>query len=326
MIDGLKEQPLNASRWDYIRIARPEHWIKHVFIIPGVLAAWILVDETETNLLGRALLATLSACLVSSANYVINEWLDAGHDRHHPLKKNRPFVLGRLSRSVVLVEYALLVTSGLITAWPLGVLFFATTCLFILSGIIYNVSPLRSKDIVYLDVLTEAINNPIRLTLGWAIVSTMTVPPLSLIGAYWFGGAFLMAAKRLAEFRFISMTSGLSAISLYRKSFASYSVNSLLISCFIYAIMASFMLAVFLIKYRTEYVLSFPLLTLLFGYYLHMALQPTSIAQRPEKLHRDMPLMAILLVLLVVMAILTFVDVPIIEKILQTHFSLIKLQ
>ena len=45
-------------------------------------------------------------------------------------------------------------------------LFFLTSCLFLASGWIYNVSPVRTKDRAYLDVTSEALNNPIRLTLG----------------------------------------------------------------------------------------------------------------------------------------------------------------
>ena len=33
----------------------------------------------------------------------------------------------------------------------------------------YNVKPFRFKDIVYLDVIIESLNNPIRF-LGWFIV------------------------------------------------------------------------------------------------------------------------------------------------------------
>ena len=40
-------------------------------------------------------------------------------------------------------------------------------------GCLYNFSPVRTKDVPYLDVLTESINNPLRLLLGWsAIIDT----------------------------------------------------------------------------------------------------------------------------------------------------------
>ena len=54
-------------------------------------------------------------CLVASANYTINEWLDAEFDRHHPLKRTRPAARGRWSASHVLIEYVVLAAAGLCT-------------------------------------------------------------------------------------------------------------------------------------------------------------------------------------------------------------------
>ncbi len=133
-----------------------------------------------------------------------------------------------------------------------------------------------------------------------------------------------MAAKRLAEYRFICDMTGEASAGLYRKSFTHYSVTSLLISCFVYSVMASFLLAVFLLKYRSEYVLSFPFFTALFGYYLYMALQPASAAQRPEILHRDVRLVLMLVALTTVMAVLTFVDMPLFNELIQSRFTLVR--
>ena len=72
---------------------------------------------------------------------------------------------------------------------------------FVLQGILYNVAPLRTKDVPFLDVISESINNPLRLIIGWVMIDPTTLPPGSLILMYWSGGAFLMAAKRLSEFR-----------------------------------------------------------------------------------------------------------------------------
>ena len=44
-------------------------------------------------------------------------------------------------------------------------------------GCVYNIPPVRSKDLPYVDVLSEAINNPIRMLAGWFIVSSVTVAP-----------------------------------------------------------------------------------------------------------------------------------------------------
>lgn len=310
----------------YVSIARPTHWVKHVFIIPGIIGALVLVPDVEPGFFSRCIFGFLSACLIASANYVINEWLDSRLDLHHPLKCQRPGARGLLSPGIVIPEYLILAIGGLAAAYAVNRLFFIVSLAFFISGIVYNVKPFRTKDWPYLDVMTEAINNPIRLMLGWAMVSGATIPPLSFVGTYWLGGAFLMAAKRLSEYRFIVDTKGAEVPGQYRKSFRYYTELSLLVSCFVYAIMASFLLSVFLVKYRTELILLFPLFTLLFAYYLFMSMQKASAAQRPEKLHEDKILMAILLLLILGFIALFFFDMPVLEKLIASRFTEINLK
>jgi decaprenyl-phosphate phosphoribosyltransferase len=63
-----------------------------------------------------ALTALLSTCLIAPANYVINEWLDAAYDRHHPKKSTRPSVTGQIQARDVFLEYVLLIAGGLFLA------------------------------------------------------------------------------------------------------------------------------------------------------------------------------------------------------------------
>jgi 4-hydroxybenzoate polyprenyltransferase len=201
----------SASLGDYLAIARFDHWVKHVFVLPGLALAWLLGGD------GRAafdpivvLLGLLAAGLASSANYVINEYLDAPFDAFHPTKRERSSVVRAMSRGWVGVEYALFAgaAAGLAFALsrPLGWVVVA----FLVSGLVYNVRPLRTKDLVFWDVATEAVNNPIRLMIGWLLVDPSTLPPSSLLLAYWAGGAFLMSTKRLTEYRTI-VGAGLTA-------------------------------------------------------------------------------------------------------------------
>ena len=60
-------------------------------------------------------------------------------------------------------------------------------------GTFYNMPPIRTKELPYIDVLTESINNPIRLLLGWFALVDNRIPPASLLIAYWALGAFFMA-------------------------------------------------------------------------------------------------------------------------------------
>jgi hypothetical protein len=146
--------------------------------------------------------------------------------------------------------------------------------------------------------------------IGWAMVDSASLPPLSIILAYWLGGAFLMAAKRYSEYREITGSHGRDLLVRYRASFAGYSEVSLNASCFIYGLLSTFFLGVFLIKYRVEYLLLMPAVIILFGYYLVIAMRPNSSAQNPEKLFRDFKLLWLTALLSVLFILATLVDIP----------------
>ncbi len=308
---------------DYLAIARFDHATKHVFIIPGIILAYALRGLWPPHVIFMLLAGCCSAISIASANYVINEWLDREFDAHHPLKSKRTAVNRSLSPTLVYTEYAILLAIGLISAEIIGDLFFATSVMFALSGVFYNVKPLRTKDRAYLDVISESINNPIRLTLGWTMIDPTGLPPSSLLLAYWGGGAFLMAAKRLSEYRDIHADAGLEALHLYRRSFRFYTAENLTVSCFLYAITSAFFIAVFLIKYRVEYIVAFPLIAFLFAVYLWLALRKNSIAQRPERLFRSRRLVVTLVALILLLLVLTFVHLPFLKYVSDPSFTLL---
>ena len=292
---------------DYIRIARLDHWFKNIFMLPGLALAMVLSDVAAIDAVVPALIGILSTCFVASANYVINEWLDAEFDRHHPLKKHRPSALGNIQAKYVIFEYGLLASLGLGLASLLTVEFIAFSSLLLFMGLIYNVTPIRTKDKVYLDVLSESVNNPLRLLLGWSSLIGGSLPPSSVLLAYWMGGAFLMAMKRYAEYRFIEDK---EMAGNYRRSFKYYTEESLLLSSFFYALSSAFFLGVFLIKYRVEFLLSFPFFALLFVWYTHIAMKPHSASQTPEKLYKEPKFMSYLVFLCIVICALFFIDLP----------------
>jgi len=304
---------------DYLTLARFDHTTKHVFIIPGIVLALVLRQPAD-DLLFRIVLGLMSAVMIASANYVINEWLDREFDAHHPTKSARAAVRAHLDPRLIYTEYVALSLLGLLPALALGPLFFIAALLFLLSGFLYNVRPFRLKDRVYVDVLSESLNNPIRLVLGWVMVDPTSLPPASLLLCYWMGGAFLMGAKRLSEYRDIAAGPGVGVLHLYRRSFRAYTEERLLIACFMYANLASFFLAVFLIKYRAEYVLSFPFVAGLFSLYLWLSFRKNSVAQRPERLFRSRRLVATVAATTAVFVVMTFLDVPWLQALSVPHF------
>jgi 4-hydroxybenzoate polyprenyltransferase len=317
---GLKKP---AEFMDYLAMTRPDYWLKNIFVLPGVLFA-LAVYRTPLNseLIYNVIVGFISITLTVSANYVLNEYLDAGFDKYHPVKNIRVAVVRTVKPQIVFIMYALFGLLGLYLAYIISVKFFAAAAFLLFMGIIYNVRPMRSKERVYVDVLTESINNPIRFIMGWFMVPLdmghvmddrwdleffNTLPPLSIIIAYWMGGAFLMATKRFAEYRLIGNP---EIAGNYRRSFKYYTENSLLITMFFYAITCAFFLGIFLIKNRIEMLISFPFFALLFAWYLKIGLLKNSPVQGSETIWSFKAFMLYLVLFAGLVCFLMFVDLP----------------
>jgi len=304
----------NNSLAQYLKIARLDHWVKNAFMLPGAALAYTLSPVVSFDLLVRVFVGLLSTGLIASANYTINEYLDAEFDKLHPLKRDRPAALGNIRGRFVAVQYIALVSAGLAAAFSIGPYFLAASVALLLMGIVYNVRPFRTKDRVIVDVISESVNNPLRFLLGWFCVTTAAFPPSSALLSYWAGGAFLMSMKRYAEYRQIANP---AIAGSYRRSFAFYTERRLLVMAFFYALNTTLFLGIFLIKYRIEFVLLFPLLSLLFVEYFRMSMGDGSTAYAPEKLYKEGRLMAILAAMLVMTLVLLWVKLPFLDFLLQ---------
>jgi len=96
---------------------------------------------------------------VASSNYVLNEILDAPYDRLHPARRHRP--PPRPSQSPLgMVQWIALFALGLAAGTAVSLPFLACLAALWIMGLVYNVPPVRAKDIPFVDVLAEAANNP----------------------------------------------------------------------------------------------------------------------------------------------------------------------
>jgi 4-hydroxybenzoate polyprenyltransferase len=293
----------------YLQIARFDHWGKNVFMLLGCLLAWFLEPSSYSLSLNlTVVLGFLFTGLVASSNYVINELLDAEQDRHHPEKQNRPVPSGQVSTLWAVVEWLLLGAAGIGGGFFINTGFGLSATALWLMGCVYNIPPVRSKELPYLDVVSESVNNPLRLLLGWFILIPGRIPPASLLVAYWMFGAFFMAIKRFAEYRHIADAERAAA---YRRSFRWYDEDRLLVSCVFYLMLGSLFTGVFIVRYQLELVLFLPFASAYLAYYFRIGLQPDSPVQHPEKLFREKRLLAATVLCGVMFIALMLVEIPV---------------
>lgn len=291
----------------HLSLLRLDHSVKQVFVIPGIVIAASLTGATPNlDLLVRTVLGLSAVIAVASSNYVLNELLDAPFDRLHPTKSLRPAACRSVDVPLVYVQWLVCALIGFLLAFAVSKALFLCVLSLWIMGCCYNIPPIRMKDVPYLDVLSESINNPIRLCVGWYIVTSTVIPPASLLVAYWMLGAYFMALKRFSEYRQIgSRTAG-----RYRRSFEHYTEHALLTSVTFYAAAAMLFFGAFIMRYRMEMVFAFPFIALLMAAYFNLAFTDDSPVQNPEKLYREPRLMALLAVCSVVLVITSFVDLP----------------
>jgi decaprenyl-phosphate phosphoribosyltransferase len=297
----------------HLAIARLDHSIKNIFVLPGVIVPLsVLPGHFNREFLGRLALAAISVTLVACSNYVINELLDAPYDRVHPSKRNRPAALGLVVPSAAYAQWLVMMVLGVRIGLLVSPRFALTALVLWIMGCLYNFPPVRTKDVPYLDVLTESINNPLRLLLGWYAVTSVLVPPLSLLVSYWMIGCYFMALKRFSELNEIRSR---TVAGSYRASFRHYTPESLMVSALFYASAAMLFLGAFIIRYRMELILAFPLVALTMAIYCRLSFRKGSAVQHPEKLYREPWLMTSLATTAVVLTVLLFVRIPQLEKI-----------
>lgn len=268
----------------YIKVFRIDHWIKNIFTLIGSFGAIFISDAGHSwTLYLDIVLAFLLSCFVSSVNYVINEILDASHDALHPLKKHRPIPAGQITLHKLVISAVLLLVitfgvSFVIFDMPFNISLLAL----LIAGLFYNVRPVRAKDIPFVDVVSESINNPIRLFIGWHAVGASLFPPISVIVFFWVLGAFLMTAKRIAELKLLNKHNG----SLYRPTFKYYTMKNLTTASVIYAVVSLIAYIYIAHNHKNSLYYSLPFYILFVLWYMKLTYENESIVMDPEHFYK----------------------------------------
>jgi len=268
---------------------RLERWPRSLAIFSGIAAFFFLHREMIAatpvlSFIEKSLFAFLLTWAISTANYIVNEIADAPYDIHHPSKRQRPLVKGEIQKTPFLFYGIILSLISLVLAYLFfSFSFFLSLLALLIAGFVYNIKPVRTKDIPFLDSISESANNPIRFLIGWfAFSSPHIFPPLSLLLSWWIFGNFLMISKRLSEFRLLK-----DKAENYRSSLSKYTTKSLTFGIALSAIFFFIGYFVFALSYKLQSFIYFsPFVFFFFFLIFWKTLREKEAMEEPERLFK----------------------------------------
>jgi 4-hydroxybenzoate polyprenyltransferase len=175
----------------YVRLARPQQWIKNAFVLPGLIFGHALGDPPTVV---AALMATFAFCLMSSAVYAMNDVFDRERDREHPDKRQRPLASGEMVTTEAVAFGFLLGLAGLALGYAAGPAVAVILAVYALINLGYS---LGLKRVPVVDVFIIAAGFMLRILAGTVGIGIGPSRWLLLCGLLV--TLFLGFAKRRAE-------------------------------------------------------------------------------------------------------------------------------
>jgi len=163
----------------YIRLARPNQWIKNMFLFASLIFSRHLF---EADFVLTELHAFLVFCLLSSAIYVLNDVADREADSLHPIKRTRPIAAGTISPAAGVVFALLLLVVTAVLAGMLSRSFQYAAAIYAVLNIGYS---FWLKRVMLVDVFIIAAGFMLRVLAGafaidvevshWLVLCTLFV-------------------------------------------------------------------------------------------------------------------------------------------------------
>jgi len=163
----------------YIRLARPNQWIKNMFLFASLIFSRHLF---EGDFVLTELHAFLVFCLLSSAIYVLNDVADREADSLHPIKRTRPIAAGTISPAAGVVFALLLLVVTAVLAGMLSRSFQYAAAIYAVLNIGYS---FWLKRVILVDVFIIAAGFMLRVLAGafaidvevshWLVLCTLFV-------------------------------------------------------------------------------------------------------------------------------------------------------
>ena len=266
-----------------MRLLRPAHWVKNVFVLAPLVFAQRLTDAEAVR---NGLMAFATFCLASSAVYVFNDIRDRAEDRLHPMKRLRPVAAGDISVFAATVLGLALAGISLAMAASLGWQFFTILAIYLVSNQLYSAG---LKHTVILDVMIVSMGFVLRVLAGGAAVHVQVSAWLLL--CTFFIALFLAFSKRRHELILLAEDASgqRPVLSHYSPAFLDQMINvvtaSTVVAYAMYAISPETVE-----KFHTQHLI-YTIPMVLFGIfrYLYLIYQKPSNRNPTEAILRDPP-------------------------------------
>jgi 4-hydroxybenzoate polyprenyltransferase len=266
-----------------IRLLRPAHWAKNVFVLAPLVFAQRLTDPEAVR---NGAMAFAAFCLASSAVYVFNDIRDRAEDRLHPMKRLRPLAAGDVTVSSAAILGTVLAIVSLALAASLGWPFFTILAIYLALNQLYSAG---LKHTVILDVMIVSLGFVLRVLAGGAAVHVQVSAWLLL--CTFFIALFLAFSKRRHELILLAEDASgqRPVLSHYSPAFLDQMINvvtaSTVVAYAMYAISPET-----IEKFHTRHLI-YTIPMVLFGIfrYLYLIYQKPSNRNPTEAILRDAP-------------------------------------
>ena len=256
----------------YLSLLRVNYYFKNIIIFIGFLCNIYLQNYSlDLNSVLIVLIHIMLFSFGSSSNYIINEYTDRINDQYHPDKNKRFFRKKKNNLKLIFIIYLIFLLVPSIIIFYLNKINFIIFVFYILLGFIYNIKPIRTKDIKLLDATCEGLNAPLRFIYGYFIIPTNLNIPITLVIFTTFLGILLMTIKRHTEYKTIKKKQLLK----FRKTLIFYNLYNTIIVCTICIVFMFFFLGIFIYKYNLNLIPVFILLLLFTINYFRFYLNPS---------------------------------------------------
>lgn len=186
---------------DITKLIRIKQWYKNLVIFLP-----IIFGQQMTNLfaLKLTIIGFFALCLISSANYILNDVFDLKKDRLNDEKRSRPIASGKINIGIAVILATIIFAISFYISLNISIIFSALLFLLFILSQLYT---LALKKEPFADILLISTNFVIR-TLSGAFIITQGINPYIEISPWliicpFFLALFLAVSKRQSEVLFL---------------------------------------------------------------------------------------------------------------------------